>query len=72
MISNLIIIFIIVFAIGSCGNKTTDDSKKDLTQEQRDSVLAESHLPGSGTVGKAIEASDSASAKKDRLDDLVN
>lgn len=65
-----IVIIIIALAIGSCGNNRSDNSRKELTGKQRDSVLAESGLPGSGAVGKAMEVSDSASARKEKLDEL--
>ena len=62
-----IIIFTFLFLIFGCSEKS---SKKELTQYQRDSVLSESKIPGSGAVGEALEASDSAKVRANRLDDL--
>lgn len=44
-------------------------ARKDLTQQQRDSILAGTPLPGAKVVGKAISISDSASARAKRLDE---
>jgi hypothetical protein len=62
-----LIIFCVLFLILGC---TGNSPKKELTKRQRDSVLAESKLPGSKTVGKAIEISDSSRVKAKRIDDL--
>jgi len=59
-------IFVVILALGSCGEKTP---KKNLTRAQKDSVLAESDLPGAGVVGKAIEVADSSAARSKRLDE---
>lgn len=47
-----------------CGNMVADDSA--LTRHQRDSVIAESELPGAAVVGRALEIADSAAARKER------
>jgi hypothetical protein len=39
-----------------------------MTQRQKDSVLAQSQLPGAEGVGKALRAADSAKARQARLD----
>jgi hypothetical protein len=55
----------------NCTSNSDDSSKKkELTKDQRDSMLAESRLPGAKAVKKAIAVSDSAAAKKKKLDDL--
>ena len=41
-----------------------------LSREQRDSVLAESKLPGAGAVGAARETSKAASQRASQLDSL--
>ena len=63
----LVLLFVVVFVVGACGEKTPE---KDLTRAQKDSVLAESDLPGAGVVGKAIEAADSSAARSKRLDEM--
>jgi len=47
-----------------CGNMVADDSA--LTRHQRDSVIAESDLPGAAVVGRALEVADSAAARSER------
>ncbi len=55
-----------VLATG-CSKKSDDAAKAPLTQAQRDSAIAASKLPGAGVVGKALEVSDSADARADRV-----
>jgi hypothetical protein len=47
----------------ACSKKSDEASKQPLTQAQRDSAIAASRLPGAGTVGKALEVSDSAESR---------
>jgi len=64
-----ILLFAVLIVLFGCTEDSSDKaSKKKLTQRQRDSVLSESKLPGAKTVGKAIEVSDTASARSKRLD----
>lgn len=51
-----------------CGQRAPEDMESTLTRQQRDSVLAESDLPGAKTIGKAISISDSAAARAERLE----
>jgi hypothetical protein len=53
-----------------CGNDKSNNTKKELTRAQKDSVLSESVLPGAGVVGSAITVSDSAAARAKRLDEM--
>ena len=64
-----VMLSLLVFSMGSCGEKAP---KKNLTRSQKDSVLAESDLPGAGVVGKAIEAADSSAARAKRLNDSAD
>ena len=43
-----------------------------LTQRQRDSIAATLPLPGVGAIGKALDASDAAKARAERLDTLLH
>ena len=43
-----------------------------LTRRQRDSAIGASRLPGAGGVRRALEASDSASARRAGLDSLAS
>lgn len=65
----IIITILALVSIVSCTETNKDSSKKNLTQHERDSILAETDLPGAGVVGRAIEASDSSSARAKRLDE---
>ncbi|MGH7636392.1 MAG: hypothetical protein ACREOK_01975 [Gemmatimonadaceae bacterium] len=53
----------------ACG--PTDTSARDsMTQRERDSVLAQSGLPGARGVGKALTAADSVRARNAQLDSI--
>jgi len=57
---------------GGCSAKKSESERQPssgLTQSQRDSMIAESNLPGAKVVGRAIEASDSAAARANRMDE---
>jgi hypothetical protein len=43
------------------------EKRDPLTKRQRDSTIAGSPLPGAKTVGKALEHSDSAAVRRERL-----
>ena len=64
----IFIVILVLVSIAACTETAKDSSKKKLTQHERDSILAESDLPGAGVVGKAIEVSDSSTARAKRLD----
>lgn len=63
----VLVMFCVLFLLFGCSGESP---KKKLTKRQRDSVLSESRLPGAGTVGKAIEISDSSKARARRTDEL--
>lgn len=50
--------------LGGCSADSGE--RRSLTQRERDSTIAASPLPGAGTVGKALEISDSAAVQRDR------
>lgn len=53
----------------ACG--PTDTAARDsMTQRERDSVLAQSGLPGARGVGKALTAADSVRARNAQLDSV--
>ena len=59
--------------VAACGS---DDSKQTvnrdtLTQRQKDSILANSRIPGARGVGRAMTAADSASARALRADSVA-
>jgi len=60
-----------IFALAACSKRSdADRSRPAMSERQRDSAIARSPLPGGGTVGKALAASDSASARAARVDSL--
>jgi hypothetical protein len=62
-----------IFALAACSKRsgTDDHSAPAMSERRRDSSIAKSRLPGAGTVGKALAASDSASARAARIDSLL-
>lgn len=63
---------VMILALVACSKHsgTDDHSAPAMSERQRDSAIAKSQLPGAGTVGKALAASDSASARAARIDSL--
>ena len=56
-----------LYAAGGCAKSEPRAVKHELTERERDSILAtEKAIPGSATVGRALEVSDSASAQAER------
>jgi hypothetical protein len=45
-----------------------DDKRADLTQREKDSILAGSQIPGARAVKKSMSSADSATARQTRLD----
>lgn len=63
------IVFSAVVLVLGCSSSDTPQNRRDtMTQRQRDSVLAQSRLPGASGVGKAMRAADSAKARQAQLD----
>ena len=69
MMHRIFIVILMLAAISACTGTATDSSKKKLTQHERDSILAESDLPGANVVGKAMEVSDSLTVRARQLDE---
>lgn len=54
-----------------CSSADTPANNRDtMTQRQRDSVLAQSGLPGAQGVGRALSAADSVRARNAQLDSI--
>ena len=51
----------------ACGSEEAA-KKQELTQREKDSVLAGSRIPGAKAVNKALRTADSASARQARMD----
>lgn len=64
---------VMILALAACSRHSDTDGRSapPMSERQRDSVIARSPLPGAGTVGKALAASDSASARAARIDSLL-
>ena len=58
---------IVTVTLAACGGDDTDN-RADLTQREKDSILAGSQIPGARGVKKAMTSADSASARQARLD----
>ena len=60
-----------IFAAVCAGCASDDGPDSMLTRRQRDSVLAESRIPGARGVKTTITVADSANARTDRLNELA-
>jgi hypothetical protein len=68
-----VVLAVLVLALATatgCGGDRSKDAPRALSEAERDSVIAESELPGAGVVGRALAVSDSADARARRLDEL--
>ena len=57
---------LLLFSIAACsggGSSQQTVNRDTLTQRQKDSILAQSKIPGASGVGRAMSAVDSASAR---------
>ena len=72
LMARLLATGIMILALAACSKHSgaDDRSAPPMSERQRDSAIAKSQLPGAGTVGKALAASDSASAQAARIDSL--
>jgi hypothetical protein len=57
----------------ACGSDKSSQSvnRDTLTERQKDSILANSRIPGARVVGRAMNAADSASARALRTDTVA-
>jgi len=62
--------FLVLLAAGCAGESSGDSTGRTLTQRERDSVLAESPIPGARGVKTVLTVADSANARTDRLNEL--
>lgn len=67
---SLLTLVVLCFCVG-CGAKDGENNipAAGLTESQRDSVIADSELPGAGTVGRARAISDSAAVRAQRVEE---
>lgn len=64
------IALVLVVGCSSSDSKSTVN-RDTLTQRQKDSILAQSRIPGASGVGRAMRAADSVSARVLRADSLA-
>ncbi|MBI1796266.1 MAG: hypothetical protein HY076_04725 [Candidatus Eisenbacteria bacterium] len=60
------IVTLAVLAAAGCA-KSSSTARAPLTERQRDSVLAQSGLPGSDVVGRAMQVTDAAARRADKM-----
>jgi hypothetical protein len=53
-------IAMVVLLLAGCGKASTESKSPELTERQRDSILATQPIPGASVVGSALKASDRA------------
>jgi hypothetical protein len=71
MIRALPLMVVLLWACGGGAGGDRSAAREDtLTQRQRDSILAQSRIPGARGVGKAMRVADSASARVQALDTI--
>jgi hypothetical protein len=61
------VIAAVALGLVACAKDDTDN-RQQLTQREKDSVLAHSQIPGAKAVNKAFNTADSARARQARLD----
>jgi hypothetical protein len=54
----------------SCARSNHTQQTKQLTERQRDSILATEPIPGAPVVGSALKASDAEAARAAKMDSL--
>jgi hypothetical protein len=57
-----------VLSLGLLGCTGESDSRRDLTQREKDSILGASQIPGAKAVKRTLTSADSAAARQARLD----
>jgi hypothetical protein len=66
---------VLILAIAACASEQSGGgqtvNRDTLTQRQKDSILANSRIPGASGVGRAMRAADSASARALRADTVA-
>jgi hypothetical protein len=63
-------------ATAACSSEPAQSDRQQidrdtLTRRQKDSIIAEMPLPGSGVVGRALKVQDAANARAARFDSLA-
>lgn len=66
-------VLVVLLPVSACGGSERGQAggRDTLTQRQRDSMLAQSKIPGASGVGKAMRVADSVSARIDATDTIT-
>jgi hypothetical protein len=59
---------VFALALAACTKDEPDQTKTELTQREKDSVFANSTIPGAKAVKKTLTTADSAAARQARID----
>jgi hypothetical protein len=62
------ILLLVGLALGACAKDDAGETKSTLTQREKDSVFANSQIPGARAVKKTLSTADSAAARQARID----
>lgn len=62
-----LVVAAVAVGVTACGKGETE-TKRDLTQREKDSILGASTIPGAKAVKRAMKSADSATARQSRLD----
>ena len=58
---------LLAVSLAGCA-KDEPDARANMTQREKDSLLARSPIPGAKAVGKSMTVADSATARMNRID----
>lgn len=63
-------LLVLLAALAGCGSGDADEPASTLNRAERDSVLADSPLPGAGALKGALEVADTAAVRASRIDGI--
>ena len=67
--TRLLCAIVLLAGVGACSDTSEQANARDtMSQRQKDSIVAESFLPGGRVVGSAMKASDAIDVRNARLD----
>ena len=58
----------LALALAACAKDDADETRSTLTQREKDSIFANSTIPGAKAVKKTLSTADSAAARMARID----
>jgi hypothetical protein len=64
----ILLLALLGVALTACAKDDADENKPALTQREKDSVFANSQIPGAKAVKKTLSTADSAAARQARID----